>query len=39
MRIVGFAASALVLLFVLAFVAVFLRSLPDLNRYRRLRKM
>ena len=40
MRIVGFAATALVaLLLLLGFIAVFLRSIPDLARYRRLRKM
>jgi hypothetical protein len=39
MRTVGFAATAVLLLLLLGFIAVFLRSIPDLNRYRRLRKM
>ena len=39
MRTVGIAASVLLVLFVLLFVAVFLRSIPDLARYRRLRRM
>jgi uncharacterized protein HemY len=39
MRTVGFVAFGIVLLAVLFLLAVFLRSLPDLARYRRLRKM
>lgn len=39
MRIVGYVASAVVLLAVLGLIAVFVRSLPDLARYRRLRNM
>jgi hypothetical protein len=39
MRIVGIVASAAVALIVLTAVLVFLLSLPDLARYRRLRKM
>jgi hypothetical protein len=39
MRTVGIAASVLFLLFVLLFLALFLRSIPDLARYRRLRRM
>ena len=39
MRVVGYAASAVFLLFVLGLLLVFLLSLPDINRYRRLRKM
>lgn len=39
MRVVGFVASAVVLLLMLGLLAVFVRSLPDLARYRRLRKM
>lgn len=39
MRVVGFAASILILLLVLGVLVLFVRSIPDLNRYRRLRKM
>jgi hypothetical protein len=39
MRTVGFVASVVVLLVVLGLLAVFVRSLPDLARYRRLRRM
>lgn len=39
MRSFGIVASAVTLVFVLFFVYLFLRSLPDLARYRRLRKM
>ena len=39
MRAFGLVSFVIVLLFVLAAIAVFLRSLPDLARYRRLRRM
>jgi hypothetical protein len=39
MQAVGVAASVVVGLIVLAAVVVGVRSLPDLNRYRRMRQM
>ncbi len=39
MRIVGIVASVGVILLVLTALFVFVASLPDLARYRRLRKM
>jgi len=39
MRLLGFIALIVVLLMVVGGIAIFLRSIPDLNRYRRLRKM
>jgi hypothetical protein len=39
MRAVGFAASIVFALVVLGILVVLVRSIPDLNRYRRLRKM
>lgn len=39
MRSVGIAASVLFVLFVLLFLALLLRSIPDLARYLRLRRM
>ena len=39
MRAFGLVSFAIVVLVVLAFVAIFVRSLPDLARYRRLRRM
>jgi hypothetical protein len=39
MRAFGLVSFVVVLLFVLLFLAVLLRSLPDIARYRRLRRM
>ncbi|MGH9280312.1 MAG: DUF6893 family small protein [Acidimicrobiales bacterium] len=39
MRIVGILATVVVILLVLGALVMFVRSLPDLARYRRLRKM
>jgi hypothetical protein len=39
MRTVGFIALALVAVFVLGVVAFIIVSIPDINRYRRVRKM
>jgi len=39
MRIVGFVATAIFVLLLLGGLAVFIRSIPDLARYLRLRKM
>jgi hypothetical protein len=39
MRLLGFVALIVVLLMVVGGIAIFLRSIPDLARYRRLRKM
>ena len=39
MRLVGIATTLLVALIVLGFLAILLMSLPDLARYRRLRRM
>jgi hypothetical protein len=39
MRSLGIAASVVIALLVLATIVVFLMSLPDLARYRRLRRM
>jgi uncharacterized protein DUF6893 len=38
-RSLGIAASVVIALLVLASIVVFLMSLPDLARYRRLRRM
>jgi len=38
-RLVGIATTLLVALIVLGFLAILLMSLPDLARYRRLRRM
>jgi hypothetical protein len=38
-RLIGILATIAVLLLVVGALAVFIRSLPDLARYRRLRKM
>ena len=39
MRTVGIATTMVVALLILAFLVVLLASLPDLARYRRLRRM
>jgi len=39
MRTFGLVSLLVVALLVLAFLAMFLRSLPDVARYRRLRRM
>jgi Tfp pilus assembly protein PilV len=39
MRIVGFIALILLGIVVLALVALLVASVPDINRYRRVRKM
>ncbi len=39
MKTFGLVSLLIVALFVLAFLAVFLRSIPDMARYRRLRRM
>lgn len=39
MRTVGIATTLVVALLIVAFLAILLMSLPDLARYRRLRRM